>query len=317
MIGTLAVVVGKLFGLTVLGFLIFQIRILRSRVLQPLLAFLINVLLPVYLFHRLATGWDTALSFGWEWTLAFFLMCIVAIVVQSLVGFWIVYRTPFLPTENPREVVALFGVHNAIFIPFPIFAVLAPDSINVFLFFYFFAFVLVVWSYLVSLLSGTRGIRIKVTPPLVATIVSAVVVLLGWHEPIPDGVMDIVGRISRTSLDIILVVLGGILATIPKADLAYKPEYGRLVAIRMLLYPAAVFLLAWLVPSSLGPELQWGVRIVLIVEAAVPPATNVLLIAKAFGTQKQVHYIGGAVVTSYLASVVTLPLFLAAAVYIF
>ncbi len=317
MVTTLAAVVGKLFGLTVLGFLLFQIRFLRERLLSPLLWILVNVLLPLYLIHRLATGWEDALQFGWEWTLVFFAGCWGAIAIQSLIGAWIVYRTRWLPTENPREAVALFGVHNAVFIPFPILAVLAPEEINVFLFFYFFAFSLMLWSYLVSLIGGHETIRLKITPPLVAMLVGVLAVLLGWHHAVPDRAMDVIGSVSRTSMDIILVVLGGILATVPKADLAYKPEFGRLVLLRMLIFPAIVFLLAWFIPSSVGREFQWGLRITLIIEAAVPPATNVLLISKAFGTEKQVHYAGGAILTTYLASVLTIPLFLAAAILVF
>lgn len=317
MVMTLAAVVGKLFGLTVLGFLLFQIRFLRERVLNPLLWILVNVLLPLYLIHRLTTGWEDALQFGWEWTLVFFFGCWGAIAIQSIIGAWIVYRTRWLPTENPREAVALFGVHNAVFIPFPILAVLAPEEINVFLFFYFFAFSLMLWSYLVSLIGGQETIRLKITPPLVAMLVGIIAVLLGWHHAVPDRAMDVIGAVSRTSMDIILIVLGGILATVPKADLAYKPEFGRLVVLRMLVFPALVLLLAWLIPSSVGQEFQWGLRITLIIEAAVPPATNVLLISKAFGTEKQVHYAGGAILTTYLASVVTIPLFLAAAILLF
>ncbi len=314
---TIAGVVGKLFGLTVLGYLLFRIRFMRERVLNPLLWILVNVLLPVYLIHRLATGWEEALQFGWEWTLVFFFACWGAVAIQSLIGAWIVYRTRLLPTENPREVVALFGVHNAVFIPFPILAVLAPDEINVFLFFYFFAFALMLWSYLVSLISGRETIRLKITPPLVAMLLGVVAVLLGWHHSVPDPTMDVIGEIGRTSMDIILIVLGGILATVPQEDLAYKPEFGRLVVLRMVVYPALVLFLAWLIPEGIGREFQWGLRITLIIEAAVPPATNVLLIAKAFGTEKQVHYAGGAILTTYLASVVTIPLFLTAAILLF
>ena len=85
----------------------------------------------------------------------------------------------------------------------------------------------------------------------------------------------------------------------------------------MLIYPIFALGLAWLIPEGVGETLRWGLRITLIVEAAVPPATNVLLIAKAFGTDKQVHYIGGAILTSYLASIVTMPLFFTLAILLF
>lgn len=314
---TILVIVARLVGLTVAGYLLFQISILRRHILEPLLKLLVNLLLPLYLFHRLATGWESALELGWEWTLIFFFGCLVTVAVQSALGAFIVYRTKLLPTKNPREVVALFGVHNAVFIPFPILAVLAPEEINVFLFFYFFAFVLTLWSYLVSLLSGNGGFRFKVTMPLIAMIISVLLVIPGWHSYLPVGLLNGVGVVGRASLELILVVLGGILATIPKKDLAYKPEFGRLVVLRMLIYPLIVFALAWFIPESLGESFRWGLRITLIVEAAVPPATNVLLIAKAFGTDKQVHYIGGAVLTSYLASIVTMPLFFTLAIVLF
>jgi hypothetical protein len=51
-------------------------------------------------------------------------------------------------------------------------------------------------------------------------------------------------------------------------------------------------------------------------EAAVPPATNLAIATKAFGSEEQLHYAGTGLILTYLASAAGIPLFVILALLI-
>jgi len=160
--------------------------------------------------------------------------------------------------------------------------------------------------------------RFRLNAPVVGILVGLLLAVTGWYEELPGWVRAPVRWSSVVALDAIMVVLGAVLASIPSGAMRYRSEFGGLVLIRMVLYPLAVLALMTLVPlPGLSPEVAAGIRLAMVVEAAVPPATNILVITKAFGTDEQVEYAGGAIVTTYLAGLVLLPLFLVASKLLF
>jgi predicted permease len=90
------------------------------------------------------------------------------------------------------------------------------------------------------------------------------------------------------------------------------------VLIKMVLYPLGVLGLLALIPlQGIPSEIAAGIKLAFVVEAVVPPATNVLVLTKAYGSDAQVEYAGGAIVTTYLAGLVLLPAFLIASTLLF
>ncbi len=313
------IIVAKLLIQWTTGYLIFQPRIMRRYILPPAMFLIMKVMFPLHFVWNLPRGWERAVGAGWYWLVIFFTAAFLMILMQLWISKFFVKSGRLLDTEHPRSMRVLFAMHNAGFIPLPIMAVLAPLEVNIYMFMYVLGFNLVFWTAAVHMLSNSGGgFRIKINPPLIGIFVGILIAVFDLSDYIPRVIVPVL-RISGTyTLDLMMILLGGVLATIPRSDLKYRPEFGKLVGLRFFLYPAGMLIVAALLPLSWLPqEIQWGLRLALVVQAAVPPATNVMLIAKLYGRDDQVHYIGTGIITTYLASLITLPIFLTIATFFF
>jgi hypothetical protein len=304
--------IARLIVLMIAGYIVFQPRALQRHVLPRLLSLTVNVLLPVYFITAFSAGWEDAVAAGWRWMPIFFFACVVMMGVQAVVGTWLVRRVPAFSSPHPRAWVALFAVQNVGFIPLPILAAIAPEEINIYMFFFVLAFVIIFWTLVVSLVSAEGGAFVfKPNMPLAGIVAGVIIAVFGLYDSVPGLVQTAMEWLAAPALDLILFVLGGILATIPRSDLQYRREFGSLIWWRMLAYPAALLVVLALIPfDGLSAEMAYGIRLGLVLEAAVPPATNLIVATKKYGTDAQVHYMASGMLVTYLASFVTMPLFL-------
>ena len=110
-------------------------------------------------------------------------------------------------------------------------------------------------------------------PVVMAVLLGAATALLGVSIPAP---VDAVARLlGAAAVPCALFSLGATLAKVPISD--RLPETGFMVAAKLLLHPAAVWLATGLVPD-LDP--LW--RVVAVLTAAVPVGANVYLLAQAY-----------------------------------
>ena len=308
----------KLIGLALLGFTLFRIPVMGRRVLKPAIFTVMNILFPLYFLQRLPLGWEEAVNVGSQWLFIYFIAGFVMIGTQVVIARVLVRGQP-LWSHQPNSMIALFSIHNAGFIPLPIVEALAPPEISIYMFMFVLAFNIILWTAAVSLVSeGPARFTPKLNPPLIGLIGGVLLANFNLSGYIPHFVRPLLEFSGEYALDLMLVMLGAVLATIPRRDLKYRPEFGRLVLLRFVLYPAVFIGIAALLPlHGWGQPMQRGIRLSLILQAAVPPATNLLLVAKIYGTEKQVHYIGTGILITYLSAVITLPIFLVLATFLF
>ncbi len=311
-IGSIAFTLGKIFGLILGGYLLFQIKPLQKRT-DLLLKVILNVFFPVYFIHTLGTGWSGAVSAGWYWMAIFFAACCFMIGVQYLIAKLLVQRVSLFKTSFPRELMILTAMHNAGYIPLPIIRSIAPQVMSVYLFFYFLAFNLIFWSVTVSALSAEKNGKFvfKLNMPLIGLFAGIVVAAAGVYNYVPDFVQIGFSYCGEIALYGVLVLLGAILSTIPLSEIRFNRLFIWFVLFRMAIYPA-IFVILFLFISfrSLSAELERAMKTTFVLEAAVPPATNILIAARAFGRRKQEIFISNGIIHTYAASIVTLPLFL-------
>ena len=253
----------------------------------------------------------------------FFLLGLLTLAVYAGVGRFFAAR---LPVEQPAQWTLLFAVHNAGFIPLPIMDIFAPEAVTVYMFFYLLAFNLTFWTVVANVVQregGAKAKPININPPLIGILTGLFLAATGLYDQLPRFVRMPIGWAETVALDAALVMLGGALAGIPKEDLRVRKEFLVFSGIRLVALPAAVLAVLALpvwgrIPFlAANPELLWGLRLVLVLEAAVPPATNSMIATRAFGTARQVHYTASGMITSYLVAAITLPAFLAATIALF
>ena len=309
-----AFAIGRLYLLVVAGYLIFRPSFLQHQVLPRLLKALLWVGFPLYSIDRINAGWAEAIALGWQGMVGFFLLGAGMIGFQFYLGRNLIRRVPGLRTDHPRELLVLFALHNAGYIPLAFLGVLVSDGIMVYLFYYVMAFNFLFWTFSIPLLEkGNPRFTVRITPPLVGIFLGVILAATGWYRFVPEGFGAAFSLVGKISLDLILVVLGGTLAPLTFGSWKGYTELRWLVGIKLVAYPLFMTLVAVVARYSLGlilpEEFAWGIGMVIIVEAAVPPGTNIMVVARAWASERQNEFLGGGMLLTYGASLVTLPLF--------
>ncbi|MCG8480744.1 MAG: AEC family transporter [Spirochaetales bacterium] len=303
--------IGYLSLLAALGFVVFRAPWAQRRLLPPFLFIVLKVLFPFYFVVRIPAGWDSASALGWPVLLLLFVLCLAMMTVQGGLA-RLVTRIKAAAVSQPTSYVLLGAVHNAGFIPLPILERLAPQSILLGMFFYLLAFNVTFWALAVPIIQSgrldLRRISIRINPPLVGMAIGFVVALTGVYRSVPDTVLSVAGRVGELALDGALIALGGALASI-REKLVFDREHWLFAAWRMVLYPAAMLFIVALPWPGLDGSFGWGMRMLLVLQATVPPATQTMVVTRAIGTAEQLRYTGSMILFTYLVSLATIPLF--------
>jgi malate permease and related proteins len=308
--------------MTLAGFLVFKIRPIERHLLKPAVFAIINVVFPLYFVHTLPSQWAAGIEAGWHWMLVFFLAYLVMLGAQVGMAKLLINRVKLFETKYPRELLVLFAMHNAGYIPIPIVAALAPAAVSVYMSFYLMTYVLLFFSVAVWILRGAAADAhgsegqpgrpsFRLNAPTVGILVGLLLAITGVYDAFPDWVKLPFRWASLIALDGIMVVLGAVLARVSKTGFAYRKEFGGLVLAKMVVYPLLMLGLLLLIPlPGVRPEIASGIYLALVLEAAVPPATNILVVTQAYGTKDQVEYAGSAILFTYAAGLVLMPVFL-------
>ena len=304
--------VARLFVLTLAGFALFKIRVLEHHLLKPVVFLTINVIFPIYFVYSIPNQWADGLAAGWIWMVVFFLAYLVMLGIQLLIAKLLINRIPLLRTNFPRELLVLFAMQNAGYIPIPLIAALAPPAVSVYMSFYVMAFIFLFFSVAVWIIQGSsQGGGFRINPPMVGILVGLLLAVTGLYGRLPGWITTALRWPASIALDLIMVVLGAILASISRIGFQFRREYGGLVLIKMLVFPALVLLGLLFVPlPGLDPAIAAGIKLALVLEAVVPPATNILVVTQAYGNRDQVEYAGSGIMFTYLAGLVLMPVFL-------
>lgn len=316
MIVQLLQTIGYLALLTAIGFVLFRHPWMQRRALPVYLTLILKVLFPIYFIVRIPLGWEAAVVLGWPMLLALFLLCLGMMLLQGALAQRVAAQG-WSRVSQRSSYVLIAAVHNAGFVPLPILERLVPEGVMLGMFFYLLAFNISFWAVAVPIIqSGRIGVSreaFRLNAPLVGMGIGFLLALTGWHRLFPAELFRTLGQVGEVSLDGALIALGGALASI-RERMQLSREHGIFLAWRMVLYPLVMLLTVALPWPGLGGPLGWGLRTMLVLEAASPPATQTLVVTRAMGSSRQLHYTGGLVLLSYLTSLVTIPLFVAGAV---
>ncbi len=310
---------GLLIFLSGLGFVLFRPRWMQERIFPRFLVVVLDILFPLYFVFRIPRGWDDAIQLGWPFLLGLFFLSLASMALQAWLAIGAVRLRPQW-VRQPTTFILLAALHNAGFVPLPILARLAPGPIIIGMAFYFLAFNIVIWTVAISVIQTGHfrlwPFRVKVTPALVGLVIGLVISMSGAYRVIPEPIMVVGSRLGDLGLDLALVALGGALAGI-REKLSFDREHWYFAGWRLVLYPIAILGIAALPLPWFTGSLGWAIRLTLVLEAAMPPATLVLVVTRAYGRPEQMHHTGSMMLFSYLVSLVTIPVFVGMAVLFF
>lgn len=306
-----AVAMGQVFVLGAIGFWLRRRGTFTRETIEALTRLVMNVTLPALAVVSLVRQLSFGTHHGW-WRIS--LLFIGLLAVGLMIG-WLVGAGLARPVR--RTVAAMVGFPNAGYLPLPLVAALLPveeaRAAYVIIFLFILGFGPTMWSLGVWLLIGRPGQRLDwrecVTPPLIATVGALIVAALGWDRYIPAAVLLPLRWLGECSVPLIMLVLGGMLAEYTGRGTGAWAVVARLTVARLIVMPALVMAGLRLV------ETDRLLALVLVIEAAVPPATSLVIIARRYRSPQEPWVAQGIVVT-YLASLVTLPCCLALSGYL-
>ncbi|MDD5066874.1 MAG: AEC family transporter [bacterium] len=298
----------KLFGLSILGYLIFRNRFLK-KYYQVLLFYTVDVSLPILIFHRMVFNLTPELLRSLN-----YLMAISAglVVLGIFIGKLIL---KFFPVAAGKENLfcAILAFGNVGYLPLPLMEAIlkGPDLVQaqIYIFFFIIPFNLLIWSIGVPL-SLNENISLKkfkftLTMPFIFVVLSLALspfVVKQWIPAWLGNGMELVGSTVNPA---IMVMLGGAFSNFDLSHIQLSRDVILILLVKLVLFPLLAF------PLVLFSSFPFILKLVLIIEAAVPPAVNLVIINKRYGNQKSgdnLTYILSSLVYTYLFSIFSLPL---------
>lgn len=301
----------KLFFISMTGYLSVRKGFIKTKTIEGISGFIINISLPALIISTLATNLHHQL-------LGELALCFAAAFLLNILGIAIAYFFRWIAVPRGKQGRKLFlslsAMQNSGYLPIPLAAAVLPQGYIplglLLIFVYMMVMGLIFWSagiWLITEGSATdwrENIRKTANPPIITMLLG----LLFLWSPVREGFksfsalresMDIIGN---TTIPLVMFVLGGSMGE----RISVKKAGGVVTGISALVKLAVVPVCALLVVRMLPMDRTFA--FVLVLQAAMPAALNHIVIAREYGGN--VPLTAGALSVQYILSFATVPFFL-------
>ncbi len=298
----------RIFLIILLAGILVRKKIITAEQIDGLSKITVVVLLPALVFGNTLQHFEPQeLSYWWLLPLLGIGLSITGLVLAFIV---------FFPRANQKkELLAIASMQNAGYLVLPVGQVIYPERFTAFAiltFLFILGYNPVLWTlgkYLVT--SGNEqkisfDIKKMITPPAVANLISLLLVILGWQHIFPGTLVQSVDFLGKAAVPVATFVLGATLGTISLKKLPSAIDIFKVIATKYILIPAVVmFFLYYFKIYETYPLLSDF----LIIQAAVAPATGLILQVRAYGGKQQ--NVAAMMFVAYLFCLIMLPFWLA------
>jgi predicted permease len=289
--------------IVVSGFLVRR-GILTQNVVTGMSQATIVLFLPCLIFSKVIQNLDPSIHTLW-WALP------VAGLAMPMVGLGAAALLFARELPAKRDMLALASMQNAGYLVLPVGYALFPDQFDrfaLYCFLFILGFNILLWSIGKALVSDgdNRGWKSLITPPLVANVAAVVIVLSGTDRFVPSILLDAVDLTGKAAVPVATAVLGALLGSVTVRFRGYVWDGIRALGIKLVFLPALTILAVWFATLETTDPL---LARFLILEAAAAPAAGLILQVRTYGGDEQ--KVGSLMLFSYVASMITMPLWLA------
>jgi len=270
---------------------------------RAITAVVVNLALPCLIFSNIVNHFDVSnYPHWWKFPLIGAAMVICLLALSRLIF------TTAGPARN--TLIALSSLQNAGYLILPIGEVLFPrqfERFSIYVFLMLLAYMPLLWSLGVFLISHREGMKLKLSyvlnAPFCALALAMLLVFLGLAPDVPGIILEPVELVGTSCVPLATVVLGLTMGMLHVSRLPSLFNLIRVAGIKLVAVPLIMFcLLRYTSFSSGGLESAFW-----ILEASSPPATALALQAIHFGGDEQL--VCSTLVICYLAALLTMPLF--------
>lgn len=272
-----------------------------------------SVALPAYMLANLLGGYDRARLLSLLPGLPIpYLVMLLSYGLAVLLG-----RVSRVPPTRRGVFASLFALSNTIFIGLPVNHILFGSESLPFVLLYYIANTTLFWTVGVygiakdgALRSGRppapfvskEGLRRMLSPPLTAFLVAVLLILAGIRPP--AFLLGLASTLGQMTTPLSMIFVGLSISSVDWRGLRFDREIGLVLLGRFLVSPLLLLLFALVSPGL--PSLM---KSVFLIQASMPAMTQIPIVARAYGAEAD--YAGLLTSLSTLASLLTIPLFMA------
>ncbi len=281
-------------------------KILTQDQLTAISALGVRVLLPCLTFSNIIINFEPAKLKIWP------LLPLAAVIT---VGLGLLFAAIlFWPNLNDKKhLFAPAALQNAGYLILPLGKFLYPDRFDEFAM-YCFLYILgispLLWSlgkYLVSSLPDEKPTLAGLfTPPFIANIIAVAIVLLKLKFIVPAVALNSIDLLGSAAVPVATFILGAVLGSITFSIKSYVADTIKVLTVRLVLVPVITIGILLLAGLNKNYPLLCDL---LVLQSSSSPATGLILQVKHYGGKEQ--QLGSILLLSYIACIVTIPLWLA------
>lgn len=316
-------VIGRLFLVALIGFILVRAKVLKDEGLNSLTRLIIDAIVPCALGVAMIKGFNRE-SMALVWPLILMPPIFIPLTVIFSKFYFRFWRGGHAPTD--RAICALAAIPNSFYVPFPVALAMTPPEMHVQVGILLGAAVLAVnplqWTLGTFLVVGEHAGKQTWTSSLKHTLNGPVLGVVGGvilsfvpgfpaaAKGAPDAFMPL--RMVLQAMDLVGKAMAP-LAMIVIGALIAKCEFRRAISVRLLL-PVVFFrflavpgIIYFLIQGDLLP-VSGLAAFVLMLEASAPSAMNLAVVARRYGGDWDI--ISGVQLIINLIALVTLPLWM-------
>jgi len=217
--------------------------------------------------------------------------------------------------KSKKNILPLGAFQNAGYLVLPLGQFLFPnrfDEFSLFVFLYILGYNPVLWSIgkvlITSNVDNSEKISWKsfLTPPLLTTITSILIVLIGIGKYVPQPVIQATGLLGNAAVPVATFILGATLGSIKFSKNFSLYEVISSLFTKYFFIPLIVVIVVYFINLNAKNPLLADF---FVIEAAVAPATGLIMMLRAYGGNAQ--KIGTIMIISYVFSLLATPLWIA------
>ncbi len=291
-----------LLGIGVVGFWITRRGVIPENILSILSRLALDIALPCMVFASIISNFTPKdLPDWWQLPLWWAGFAAVALVLSLL--------TMFLSAKETRSEFALnLFFQNGLFFPLIIITGIFGSGSEYLPMLYIFILIHPVVFFGAYQLFFKKKQKEKAmqwnrifNPILIATVLAVVVQLLGFRSYLPDFVQSILQIIGGMAMPLIMIILGGSLyLDFKQRGKFYLKEIIKFLVIKNIVFPLVLLGLLFVIKPV------YGIALILILQAAVPPITGTPIVTERAGGNKAIS--NQFILSSFVFSIVSIPL---------